>query len=136
MIHFWPFWMCSLHWKRKIFNIIIKYLWNTLNKKRSSKNWENYRQILESRNGIRTQKHLVRKRALNHLTKLVSLAKWLSVRLRTKWLWVRIPLLSLKLQMWRLLRAKCSLTFRQTIESRFTLKLVRDMIITCSHFEK
>ena len=28
---------------------------------------------------------------LNHLA---SLAKWLSVRLRTKWLWVRIPLLS------------------------------------------
>ena len=25
-----------------------------------------------------------------------SLPKWLSVRLRTKWLWVRIPLLSLK----------------------------------------
>ena len=30
---------------------------------------------------------------LNHL---VSLAKWLSVRLRTKWLWVRVPLQSLK----------------------------------------
>ena len=26
---------------------------------------------------------------------LTSLAKWLSVRLRTKWLWVRIPLQSL-----------------------------------------
>ena len=24
------------------------------------------------------------------------MAKWLSVRLRTKWLWVRIPLLTLK----------------------------------------
>ena len=34
---------------------------------------------------------------LNHLT---SLTKWLSVRLRTKWLWVRISLLSLK---WSLL---------------------------------
>ena len=30
---------------------------------------------------------------LNHLA---SLAKWLSVHLRTEWLWVRIPLLSLK----------------------------------------
>ena len=40
-----------------------------------------------------TGDHLVRKRKLNHLAKL---AKWLSVRLRTKWLWVRIPLLSLK----------------------------------------
>ena len=42
-----------------------------------------------------------------------SLAKWLSVRLRTKWLWVRVPLQSLKLQISRLFRARCSLTFRQ-----------------------
>ena len=27
---------------------------------------------------------------------MASLAKWFSVRLRTKWLWVRITLLSLK----------------------------------------
>ena len=59
-----------------------------------------------------------------------SLAKWLSVRLRTKWLWVRIPLPSLKLQIQRLLRARSSLTFRQTLQCGFTLKLVRDMIIT------
>ena len=56
----------------------------------------------------------------------------MSVRLRTKWVWVRIPLLSLKLQIWRLLQARSSLTFRQTIECGFTLKLVRDMIITYS----
>ena len=36
-------------------------------------------------NGIRTHKHLVRKRTLNHLYKLVSLAKWLSFLLQT-WL--------------------------------------------------
>ena len=59
-----------------------------------------------------------------------SFTKWLSVPLRTKWLWVRIPLPSLKLQTWRLLRARSSLTFRRTLECRFTLKLVRDMIIT------
>ena len=35
-------------------------------------------------NGTRTDNHLVRKRTLNHL------AKWLSVRLRTKGLWVRV----------------------------------------------
>ena len=29
-----------------------------------------------------------------------SLAKWLSVRLRSKWLWVRIPLLSLSQRFW------------------------------------
>ena len=34
----------------------------------------------------------------------------------------------------RLLRAKSPLTFRQTLECRFTLKLVRDMIITYSQF--
>ena len=66
---------------------------------------------------------------LNHLA---SLAKWLSVRLWTKWLWVWISLLSLKLQIWCLFRARSPLTFRHTIECRFTLKLVRDMIITYS----
>ena len=37
-------------------------------------------------------------------------------------------------QIWRLLRARSSLTFRQTIECGFTLKLVRDMIIAYSEF--
>ena len=68
-----------------------------------------------------------------HLNHLINLAKWLSVHLRTKRLWVRITLLSLKLQIWRLLRARSSLTFRQTIECRFTLKLVPDMIVTYTH---
>ena len=47
---------------------------------------------------------------LNHLA---SWAKWLSVCLRTKWFWVRVPLHSLNLQIWRLLPARSSLTFRQ-----------------------
>ena len=80
-----------------------------------------------------THNHLVRKRTLNHLVSLPSLAKWLNVRLRTKRLWVRIALLSLKLQVWCLLWARSSLTFRQTIECGFTLKLVRDLIITYSY---
>ena len=42
-----------------------------------------------------------------------SLAKWLSVRLRIKWLWVRVPLQSLNLQISRLFRARNSWTFRQ-----------------------
>ena len=66
---------------------------------------------------------------------LASLAKWLSVHLQTKWLWVRISLLSLKLQIWHLLRGRSSLIFRQTIDCRFILKLVCDMIITSSHIE-
>ena len=57
---------------------------------------------------------------------MVSLAKWLSVRLRTKWLWVRISLLLFKLQIWHLLRARSFWTFRQTIEYGFTLKPVHD----------
>ena len=68
----------------------------------------------------------VDKRTLNHLS------KWLSVYLRTKWLWVWIPLLSLKLQIWGLLRARNSLTFTQNIEIGFTLELVHDIIITYS----
>ena len=54
----------------------------------------------------------------------------MSVHLRTKWLWVRIPFLSLKLQIWCLLGARSSLTFRQTIRCGFTLKLVCGMILT------
>ena len=38
-------------------------------------------------NWTRTHNRLVRKRTLNHLAKL---AKWLSVRLRTKWLWIQV----------------------------------------------
>ena len=44
---------------------------------------------------------------------LSSMAKWLSVRLWTKWLWVRVQLQSLKLHISRLLRVRSSLTFKQ-----------------------
>ena len=94
-------------------------------------------------NKIRTHNQLVRKRTLNHLAKQAIFFnfKWLScvvstymygasdcmclschvrlskclliVGLRTKWLWVRVSLQSLKLQISRLFRAKSSLTFRQ-----------------------
>ena len=57
----------------------------------------------------------------------------LSVRLQIKLLGVQIPLLSPRLQIWHLLQKRSSLTFRQTMECRFTLKLVRDMIITDGH---
>ena len=40
---------------------------------------------------VRTHNPLVRKRTLHHLA---HVAKWLSVRLRTKGLWVRISMLS------------------------------------------
>ena len=47
---------------------------------------------------------------LNHLA---GLAKWLSVRLWTKWFWVRVQLQSLKLEISCLFRARSSLTFRR-----------------------
>ena len=43
-------------------------------------------------NGTWTHNYLVRKQTLNHLAKLANLAKWLSVRLWTKWLWVWVPI--------------------------------------------
>ena len=60
--------------------------------------------LLSDYNRTQTHNNLVRKRTLN--TRL-------SVRLWTKWLWVRVPLQSLKLQKSRMFRAKSSLTFRQ-----------------------
>ena len=42
---------------------------------------------------------------------LASLAKWSSVRLRARWLWVRVPLQLLKLQISCLFQARSSLTF-------------------------
>ena len=47
------------------------------------------------------------------LIHLVSLAKWLSILLWTKWFLVQVQLQSLKLHIARLLQAKSSLTFRQ-----------------------
>ena len=44
--------------------------------------------FLSDCNGTRTHNYLVRKRKLKNLAKIASLAKWLIVRLRTKWLWV------------------------------------------------
>ena len=76
--------------------------------------------------------------------KLASLAKWLCVCLRTKWLWVRVQLQSLKLQISHQLQPRSSLTFRQLysvwiqseiklkLKLKFTLKCIRDMTRTYS----
>ena len=48
---------------------------------------------LSDSNGIRIHNDLVHERTFNHLAKLANLAKWLIVNLRTKCLWVRIPLM-------------------------------------------
>ena len=47
------------------------------------------------------------------LNDLGSMTKFLSVRLRTKWLMVRVQLHSLELQVLHLLQGRSSLTFRQ-----------------------
>ena len=44
---------------------------------------------------------------------MASLAKWLRLPLQTKWLWVRILLLSLKLHISHLFQVRSSLTLRQ-----------------------
>ena len=65
-------------------------------------------------------------RTHNHLN-----TKRLSVRLRTKWFWVRVQLQSLKLQISRV-SSKEFLDIQVTIECWFTLKRVRDMTRTYS----
>ena len=60
---------------------------------------------------------------------LVWLNGWIT-RFKPSVFW--ISLLSLKLQIWHLLRARSSLAFRQAIECGFILNLVGDMIITYS----
>ena len=61
---------------------------------------------------------------------MASLAKWLSVRLRSKRLCVRIPLQSLKLQISLQISNKAFLDVQATTDYRFTLKRVCDMIRT------
>ena len=79
-------------------------------------------------NGIRTHNHLVCK-------KLAFLAKWLSVRLRTKWLWVRIPLLTLKLQILCLKKVKINY-FRQLLFRYNFQKCKRREGLMYSHFSQ
>ena len=56
---------------------------------------------------------IMSRRCLNGCYHVTCAFKLLSNHLRTKWLWVRVPLLSLKLQISRLFWAMNSLTFRQ-----------------------
>ena len=84
-------------------------------------------------NWTRTQNHLVRKRTLNYL------AKWLSVRLQTKWFWVPVQLqllenawfyerLFLKLVM--IMVKKCSVKDTLSVKISFIhyLKKIRAML--------
>ena len=71
---------------------------------------------------------------INGIIWLVCLNR-LTVSLRTKWLWVRFHLQSLKLQIFGLFRARSPLTFRH-LERRFTMKLVLDMRRTYSQIHR
>ena len=62
--------------------------------------------------GTQSYNHLVNEHSTIY-PNYASLAKWLSVRLRTKCVWVWIPLQTRNLQISRLFRARSSLTFRQ-----------------------
>ena len=63
----------------------------------------------------------------NHLA---SLAKWLNLRLRTKWLWVQVQLQSLRL-VFAPVSSNESLDIQAALECGFILQRVRDMIRTC-----
>ena len=92
--------------------ISVSCLFYTLNKMAAS--WICFNFIISKPcNGTRTHNHLVCKPTLKHL------AKWMSVCLRTKWLWVRVQLQSLKLEISRLFRTRGSLIFKQlqTVDS-------------------
>ena len=76
-------------------------------------------------NNIQSNVHH-RKTLITQLNHLASLAKWLSVPLQTKWLQVRIPLLSTSDIVPG--SSKEFLEVQETIECKFTLKCVCDMI--------
>ena len=72
-------------------------------------------------NGTRTHKHLVPIRNFNHLV------KWLSVRLQTKDLWVRVPLQSLKLQI------PSPVSSKEFLDIQATIVLIHSEKCTCHH---
>ena len=74
---------------------------------------------------------LYRKVLTVHLNHLLSLAKWLSVRLRTERLWLRVKLQSLKLDI-APVSSKEFLHIQANTEYGFTLKCVCDMTRTYS----
>ena len=77
----------------------------------------NYRVFIQSETSTWHEKNIqsnapYRKVLTTQLNHSASSANCLSARLWTKWLWVRVQLQSIKLQISRLLRARTSLTFR------------------------
>ena len=100
----------------KCWNLINPSYFQILSMKIQWKQWGNLVPVTSDCNWTRSHSHLIRKRTPNYLAKLAklaSLAKLLSVRLQTKWLWVRVQAQLFKLKISRPLWARSSLTFRQ-----------------------
>ena len=69
------------------------------------------------------------------LSYLASLAKWLSVCLQTKWLWVLVQLQSLNIR-FRACLSKKFLDIQAILECGFNLKGTRDMTRTSSQMHR
>ena len=90
-------------------------LYSCLNVKELARN-RRYIESLSDSNGIQNHNRLLRKRTLNHLPK--RLAKWLSICLRTKCLWVGIPLLLRK-------------TYIRYLKETFSERYLIDILLKC-----
>ena len=73
---------------------------------------------------------------ITQINYLAGLAKWLNACLWNKWLWVGMSLLSLKTSNIAPVLSKGFFDIKATIECRFTLKRLREMIITNSRFQQ
>ena len=125
------FWKWSLAGKRleKLPNEFLQMFGETLPSKLLFLRKKSH--IISWRRKLNDQKWLQGGSNPKSLSSATNNQPWLNVHLRTKWLWVRVPLQSLKLQIFHLFGERSSLPFRQiTIECGFTLKHVRDMIRT------
>ena len=87
-------WLCLIIMSRTSFRVNPHSIVCLNVKERLAQSWRHIWSLSDS-NVIRTHCHLVRKRTLNYLA---SLAKWLSVRLWSKWSCLRIVFLKLNFQ--------------------------------------
>ena len=88
-------WLYVIFMSRTSFRVNLHYIVR-LNVKKLLARIRRHIWSLSDSSEIWTDNHLVSKRTFIHLAKVASLCKWLSFRLQTKWLRVRIPFLSLK----------------------------------------
>ena len=96
----------------------LNFTWRACFAKGVPWHWSNYRVDIFSEMHAWHDKNIqsiapYRQVLKTQLTHFNRFSKWLSVRLRSKWFWVRFQLKSLKLHITRLLWSRVSLTFRQ-----------------------